>query len=212
MRRLLLLRHAKAAPPAGGDDHERALTDRGREDGRRIGDLIAARGLVPDLLIYSSAERTRETAEIVATNWPKRVKSVAEDGLYEASRQFMLLKIRTAPDRAGVVMIVGHNPGNRRTRQSADGRRPEGRQNAHGRRFPDLRTCGARFLHGALGEHHPPRRPPRPLRDAGGYRAAAGVNGPGLARFQNEILQKITLRREEPRSFPVTPSCANPLD
>jgi phosphohistidine phosphatase len=51
MRRLLLLRHAKAAPPAGGDDHERALTDRGREDGRRIGDLIAARGLVPDLLI-----------------------------------------------------------------------------------------------------------------------------------------------------------------
>ena len=110
MRRLLLLRHAKAAPPAGGDDHERALTDRGREDGRRIGDLIAAKGLVPDLLIYSSAERTRETAEIVATNWPKRVKSVAEDGLYEASRQFILLKIRTAPDRAGVVMIVGHNP------------------------------------------------------------------------------------------------------
>jgi phosphohistidine phosphatase len=111
MRRLLLLRHAKAETPTGGDDYERALTDRGRDDARRIGDLIAARGLVPDLLIYSSAARTRETAEIVAANWPKRVKSVAEDGLYEASRQFIMLKVRNAPDRAEVAMIVGHNPG-----------------------------------------------------------------------------------------------------
>ena len=111
MRRLLLLRHAKAEAPAGGEDYERALTDRGRDDARRIGDLIAARGLVPDLLIYSSAERTRETAEIVAASWPKRVKSVAEDGLYEASRPFIFMKVRGAPDRARVAMIVGHNPG-----------------------------------------------------------------------------------------------------
>jgi phosphohistidine phosphatase len=110
MRRLLLLRHAKAEASAGGEDFERALTERGRDDARRIGDLIAARGLVPDLVIYSSAERTRETAEIVAASWPKRVRSVAEDGLYEASRQFVMLKVRNAPDRVGVAMIVGHNP------------------------------------------------------------------------------------------------------
>jgi phosphohistidine phosphatase len=111
MRRLLLLRHAKAAQPSlGGRDYERALTGRGREDARRIGDLLAVRGLVPDLVIYSSAERTRETAEIVATNWPKRVKAVAERGLYEATRQSMLLRIRAAPDGAGVTLIVGHNP------------------------------------------------------------------------------------------------------
>ena len=111
MRRLLLLRHAKAAPSDGVEDYDRALTERGREDARRMGDLIAARGLVPDLLIYSSAERTRETAEIVAGNWPRKVKSVAENGLYEASRQFMLTRVRAAPDRAGIAMIVGHNPG-----------------------------------------------------------------------------------------------------
>jgi len=111
MRRLLLLRHAKAAPSAGARDHERALTERGREDARRIGDLIAARGLVPDLVIYSSAERTRETAAIVAANWPRRVASVAEDGLYEATPQFIFMRIRAAPDRAGATMIVGHNPG-----------------------------------------------------------------------------------------------------
>lgn len=110
MRRLLLLRHAKAAPSTGVEDYERALTERGREDARRMGDLIAARGLVPDLVIYSSAERTRETAEIVAANWPRKVKSVAEDGFYEASRQFILTKLRGAPDRAEVAMIVGHNP------------------------------------------------------------------------------------------------------
>jgi phosphohistidine phosphatase len=110
MRRLLLLRHAKAASSAAVEDYKRALTEQGRDDARRIGDLIAARGLVPDLLIYSSAERTRETAEIVAANWPKRIKSIAERGLYEASRQFVMLKVRNAPDRASVAMIVGHNP------------------------------------------------------------------------------------------------------
>jgi phosphohistidine phosphatase len=111
MRRLLLLRHAKAAPAGGDDDYARALTERGREDARRIGDMIGARGLVPDIMIYSSAERTRETAEIVAANWPRRVESVADHGLYEATRHFLLERARAAPDRAGVVMIVGHNPG-----------------------------------------------------------------------------------------------------
>jgi phosphohistidine phosphatase len=111
MRRLLLLRHARAAPARGEDDYERALTERGREDARRMGDMIGARGLVPDIVIHSSAERTRETAEIVAANWPRRVETVADGRLYEATWHFILARARETPDRAAVAMIVGHNPG-----------------------------------------------------------------------------------------------------
>jgi phosphohistidine phosphatase len=111
MRRLILLRHSKAVPHTGRHDYERALTEGGEEDADRIGQFIAREGLIPDLVIYSSAERTRETAKIVEGSWPRRVKTVAENGLYEATRETILARIRAFPDSAGVVMIVGHNPG-----------------------------------------------------------------------------------------------------
>jgi phosphohistidine phosphatase len=111
MRRLLLLRHAKAAPYAGRDDYGRALTGGGREDARQIGDLIAARDLVPDIVVYSTAERTRQTAEIAASRWPKPTKLVGENGLYDATRTMILVLARRLPDGARVAMIVGHNPG-----------------------------------------------------------------------------------------------------
>ena len=39
MRRLLLLRHAKAVPLSSGDDYQRALSSRGRDEARRRPDL-----------------------------------------------------------------------------------------------------------------------------------------------------------------------------
>jgi phosphohistidine phosphatase len=111
MRRLLLLRHSKAAPYAGPDDHGRALTESGRDDARQIGELIATRGLIPDIVIHSSASRTRETAAIAASRWPKSTRLVEEDGLYEATRAMILMVARALPDDAAVAMIVGHNPG-----------------------------------------------------------------------------------------------------
>ncbi len=76
-----------------------------------MGERIGARGLVPDLVIHSSAERTRETAEIVAANWPRRVEAVADHRLYEAVWPFILDRARETPDRAAAAMIIGHNPG-----------------------------------------------------------------------------------------------------
>jgi phosphohistidine phosphatase len=111
MRRLILLRHSKAVPHTGRDDHGRALTEGGREDAERIGQFLARKGLIPDLVVYSSAERTRETAKIVAENWGRRVKNISENGLYEATRDAILARVQGLPDRAGAVMIVGHNPG-----------------------------------------------------------------------------------------------------
>ncbi len=111
MRKLLLLRHAKAMPGSAREDFERQLTIGGQDDARHIGDLIAERGLIPDLVMFSSAHRTRETAELVAARWPRKVQSIAENALYEATRHLILMLLRSLPDSARSALIVGHNPG-----------------------------------------------------------------------------------------------------
>ncbi len=65
MHRLHLLRHAKSDRDQPVEDKERRLSRRGRETARRVGEsLPAAIGQI-DLVLCSSALRTRETAALV---------------------------------------------------------------------------------------------------------------------------------------------------
>jgi phosphohistidine phosphatase len=111
MRRLLLLRHAKAVAHSFDDDFNRELTERGQEDARRIGEWIAREALAPDLCVYSGAARTRETCEIVAGALPRPVETIEENALYDASNSLILGLLRALPDSARAALVVGHNPG-----------------------------------------------------------------------------------------------------
>ncbi|HKN29172.1 MAG TPA: histidine phosphatase family protein [Roseiarcus sp.] len=111
MRRLFLIRHAKAEPSMGRDDYERALTDRGRDDARRVAEVLAARDLLPDILIHSGALRTKQTAEIFASEWPRRVQLQEELALYDATQSMLFARARALSDAHASVGFVGHNPG-----------------------------------------------------------------------------------------------------
>jgi phosphohistidine phosphatase len=111
MRRLLLLRHAKATMFTGHDDHERALIERGRRDAARVAAFIAGSDLIPDLIVHSGARRARETAEIVRAAWPRVIEARSEPRLYEASRPAIEALLRALPEGCASVMVVGHNPG-----------------------------------------------------------------------------------------------------
>ena len=65
MRRLFLIRHAKAELAVGRVDYERKLTGRGRNDAKRVAEALAVRRILPDILIHSGAARAKETAEIL---------------------------------------------------------------------------------------------------------------------------------------------------
>ena len=66
MKRLLLLRHAKSSwhDPAL-TDFERPLNRRGRAAARAIGDYLVRNDLLPDLVLCSAAQRTRETLAFI---------------------------------------------------------------------------------------------------------------------------------------------------
>lgn len=109
MKRLILLRHAKAERAAEtGEDFDRALTERGHADAGRIGRLLSAAGLIPDLALVSAAKRTQETWAAAAPSLPDARLEVRRD-LYEASAEALRMAAEGAD--ANTVMIVAHNPG-----------------------------------------------------------------------------------------------------
>ena len=111
MRRLFLIRHAKAEPGVGQDDYERALTDRGRNDARRIALMLADRDRLPEVLVHSGALRTKQTAEIFAAHWPRRVELQEEVGLYDATQEMLFARACALSDAIDCVGFVAHNPG-----------------------------------------------------------------------------------------------------
>ncbi len=66
MKRLLLLRHAKSSwhDPSLAD-FDRPLNQRGRAAARMMGDYLVRKGLLPDLVLCSAAQRARETLAFI---------------------------------------------------------------------------------------------------------------------------------------------------
>lgn len=111
MKTLLLLRHAKSSwKDAEQDDHDRPLNKRGKHDAPRMGQLLREEGLLPDLLVSSSARRARKTAEHVIHHSGFRGETRITGQLYNAGREQLLAAVRDLPDSAGRVLLIGHNP------------------------------------------------------------------------------------------------------
>ena len=108
---LLLLRHAKSAWDRDVADHERLLTGRGRRDAVAAGQLLAARGLVPDVVACSTAARTRETWDGAVQGGAGAHEVRFLDEIYEARVTDLLRVVRAMPETARTVLLVGHGPG-----------------------------------------------------------------------------------------------------
>ena len=111
MHRLHLLRHAKSSRDDGVEDRDRPLSRRGRDDARAVGrGLPQALGAL-DLVLCSSALRTRETAELALAGITPVPKTLFEDGLYLAGPAALLKRLIELDENAGSVLVIGHNPG-----------------------------------------------------------------------------------------------------
>lgn len=111
MRRLYLLRHAKASWELAGElDYERGLTDRGVSDCELMRGPISQLPVAPDLVLCSGARRARETLDAVAPALPKAAAVEYDDRIYQANVA-RLLDVLTEVDPAKqAVLMVGHNP------------------------------------------------------------------------------------------------------
>jgi phosphohistidine phosphatase len=111
MRRLALFRHAKAERH-GSHDHERPLAERGRTAAPAMGRWLADAGFVPDLVLCSTALRTRETWALAEPAFaPDSVEVQFDRRVYAASAARLLALVQAADDAVERLLVVGHNPG-----------------------------------------------------------------------------------------------------
>jgi phosphohistidine phosphatase len=104
------MRHAKAEPFASSDN-ARTLTDRGLASARDAGAYLREHGVLPDYAIVSSAVRTRQTWDaVVETAGLADCPVSFDDAVFTGSPDVVIDALRAAPEDAGTLMFVGHNP------------------------------------------------------------------------------------------------------
>lgn len=111
LRTLWLLRHAKSDWDTGAPDHERPLNERGVRDAGAAGRLLASRGWRPDLVLCSSALRTRQTWERAAAAGAQAGQVRIERRIYAASEESLLDLVRETDPAVAGLLLVGHGPG-----------------------------------------------------------------------------------------------------
>jgi phosphohistidine phosphatase len=110
-RRLVLLRHAKSDWPPGVPDEDRPLAERGVRDATAVGELLAGdQDLLPDLVLYSSARRTRETWTLASRAWDTPPPSLEEPELYGADADELIGIVGDLDQGVQTVVLVGHEP------------------------------------------------------------------------------------------------------
>jgi phosphohistidine phosphatase len=112
-RRLLLLRHAKAASADGVADHERPLAQRGRTDATAVGRWLAAQGGV-DLVLCSDALRAIQTWDAAAAALTEAGTDAPavrdEPRLYATSVEEFVSVLTEVDERVGRLLVVAHEP------------------------------------------------------------------------------------------------------
>jgi phosphohistidine phosphatase len=106
---IYLLRHAHAGDPArwSGDDAERPLSARGREQARRLGRFLAERALMFDTIVSSPKKRARQTAELFADAFGV---GVAIDDRLGGPLDVDLLSDVIEGAGGTSIVLVGHDP------------------------------------------------------------------------------------------------------
>lgn len=104
--RLILMRHAKSSwQNPTQEDHERPLNGRGQRSARALGAWLTDKKYMPDQMLISSSQRTRETCDRLGLKADKAFL----DALYHAGPGQMLKVLQGATGHC--VLILGHNPG-----------------------------------------------------------------------------------------------------
>ncbi|RNI25013.1 SixA phosphatase family protein [Rufibacter latericius] len=111
MKNLLLMRHATAADKAiGQTDFDREITLFGQRQAGEAGLWLKEQALLPELVLCSSAVRTRMTLENLLEEMNSKIPIQFEREIYYGSEQDMITLVHGVEDKVDTLLVLGHNP------------------------------------------------------------------------------------------------------
>ena len=110
MKKILLVRHAKAVHDTGYTDFERPLKHSGIQDAITMAERLKKDAIIPQMLVTSPSLRTEATADILSEHL-SIPKARQDKNIYEGGQQTLLTIINDFDNKYDFIGLVGHNPG-----------------------------------------------------------------------------------------------------
>ena len=107
---LILMRHSKSEEGVGKVDHDRELTARGHRDAQQAGAWLHEEGLLPDLVICSTAVRTRQTWDAAVEGGAQTEFLEYRKSVYQGGPTALVEAVREDAGDMSTVLVIGHNP------------------------------------------------------------------------------------------------------
>ena len=112
MKTIYLIRHAKSSwKDMSLRDYDRPLNKRGLRDAPFMADLLKEKGITPDAIVSSPANRAYTTACYFAKALKiEKENIIKEEDIYEAYHSTVLSIIQKQSDTIDTLLVFGHNP------------------------------------------------------------------------------------------------------
>lgn len=112
MKKLFIIRHAKSDQSFFGNDFERPLNERGKQDALLMAKRFFETGITIDAFVSSPAKRAKKTAQIFFSVFGEpQDEIILISALYHAPVDVFYEVISMLPDTFNTVAIFSHNPG-----------------------------------------------------------------------------------------------------
>jgi len=112
MKKIYIIRHAKSSwKDLNLDDFDRPLNRRGRFDAPLMGEKLKSKNIMPDIVMSSSALRTKLTAQTITQKIGYTKDVLFSKDLYESSASVIYDKLSNLDDKYEIVFLFGHNTG-----------------------------------------------------------------------------------------------------
>jgi len=106
------MRHAKSSWTSGAPtDHQRPLNKRGRRAAPLVGTRLRELGWIPDLVIASDSQRTRETWQRMQAEFPDPIAERFSSAFYHGGLADIASESTMLTRDISTLLVLGHNPG-----------------------------------------------------------------------------------------------------
>ena len=112
MKTIYFIRHAKSSwKDMSLKDFDRPLNKRGLRDAPFMANLMKEKGIQPDAIISSPANRAYTTATYFAKALEIEVDHIIKEAeIYEAYYETVLSTVQKQSDKINTLLVFGHNP------------------------------------------------------------------------------------------------------